>query len=243
MIDATGAPRVPSGNVADPGPIVNAGLNVNKWAEVYGEDPTNTDPEVYAYLPGRWGGFAIAADSEALTDNATNYIVVARSTGVLSVATTNTNWNNSTDYARVARIVLASGARTDDEDFRAGPGGVHGGGSGGGGANTTQTKEMMCGFIATAADKDYRFVLKAAHAGTITETTTRSESGTCTATFKVNTTALGGTVNSVSTSEQSQAHASSNTFAEGDDLVLTVSANSSCLGLSFTIKYTRTLES
>jgi hypothetical protein len=126
MIDESGAPRVPNGNVADPGPIVNDALNVNKWAEVYGEDPENTDPLAYDYLPGRWGGNAIAAGSVALTDDATNYIVVERSTGVLSVATTNTNWNNLTSYARVARIVLASGARTDDEDFRSGPGGVHG---------------------------------------------------------------------------------------------------------------------
>lgn len=126
MIDASGAPRIPNGNVADPGPIVNDALNVNKWAEVYGEDPENTDPLAYDYLPGRWGGTSIAAGSVALTDDATNYIVVARSTGVLSVATTNTNWNNQGTYARVVRIVLASGARTDVEDYRAGPGGVHG---------------------------------------------------------------------------------------------------------------------
>lgn len=136
MIDLSGAPRIPSGNVADPGPIVNDALNVGKWVEVYGEDPTNTDPLVYAHLPGRWGGFAIAAGSEALTNDSTNYVVVQRATGVLSVATTTTNWNNTDDYARVARIVLASGARTDDEDFRAGPNGVHGGGGGGGGGSS-----------------------------------------------------------------------------------------------------------
>lgn len=126
MIDESGAPRIPNGNVADPGPIVNDALNVNKWAEVYGEDPENTDPEAYDYLPGRWGGVTVSAGSVALTDDATNYIVVERSTGTLSVATANTNWNNLASYARVARIVLASGARTDVEDYRAGPGGVHG---------------------------------------------------------------------------------------------------------------------
>ncbi len=110
------------------------------------------------------------------------------------------------------------------------------------GADPTQTGEMMSGFIGTPANKDYRIVVKAAHGGTITETTTRSASGTCTATFKVNTTALGGTANSVSSSEQSQAHSSSNTFAAGDDIVITISSNSSCADMSFTIKYTRTLE-
>lgn len=108
-------------------------------------------------------------------------------------------------------------------------------------AATAQTGEQISGFIASPSDKSYTIVLKMAHAGTVTETTTKSVSGTCTATFKVNSTALGGTANSVSSSETSQAHASTNTFSAGDDIVLTVSANSTCVDMSFTIKYTRTL--
>lgn len=111
----------------------------------------------------------------------------------------------------------------------------------GAGASTTQTDEMIGGFIASPSDKDYKIVVKMAHGGTITETTTVSASGTCTATFKVNTTALGGTANSVSSTEQSQAHASSNTFVAGDDIVITISSNTSCADMSFSIKYTRTL--
>lgn len=99
--------------------------------------------------------------------------------------------------------------------------------------------DAIAGLIAEPADKDYRIVVKAPHRGRIVETTTISGSGTCTATFKINTTALGGTANSVSTSEQSQAHSSSNVFAAGDDIVLTVSANSSCVDLSFCIRYQR----
>ena len=85
-------------------------------------------------------------------------------------------------------------------------------------------------------------MVKSPHGGTITETTTISVSGTCTATFKINTTALGGTANSVSSGEQSQAQASNNVFSAGDDIVLTVSSNSSCADLSFSIKYTRTMD-
>lgn len=109
-------------------------------------------------------------------------------------------------------------------------------------AALSQTKEMIAGFIASPSNKSYTIALKMAHGGTITETTTISVSGTCTATFKVNSTALGGTANSVSSSEQSQAHASTNTFVAGDDIVLTVSSNSSCADMSFSIKYTRTLD-
>lgn len=112
----------------------------------------------------------------------------------------------------------------------------------GSGASTSQTGEQISGFISSPSDKSYTIVLKMAHGGTITETTTKSASGTCTATFKINSTALGGTANSVSSSEQSQSHASSNTFAAGDDIVLTVSSNASCADMSFTIKYTRTLD-
>jgi hypothetical protein len=109
-------------------------------------------------------------------------------------------------------------------------------------ADTTQTKEMIAGFIAAPSDKSYTIALKMAHGGTITETVTKSASGTCTATFKVNSTALGGTANSVSSAEDSEAHASTNTFVAGDDIVLTVSSNSSCADMSFSIKYTRTLD-
>lgn len=108
-------------------------------------------------------------------------------------------------------------------------------------AGASQTGEQISGFIAAPANKDYRIGLDMKHAGTITEVTTRSASGTCTATWKINTTALGGTANSVSSSEQTQSHASSNAFSAGDDIVLTVSSNSSCADMSFTIKYTRTL--
>lgn len=113
--------------------------------------------------------------------------------------------------------------------------------TGGGGASTTQAGECISGLIVTPADGDYRIVVKAPHGGTITEVTTISASGSCTLTVKINTTALGGTANSVTSSEQSQAHSSANVFSAGDDIVLTVSSNAACSKMTFTIKYTRTL--
>lgn len=101
--------------------------------------------------------------------------------------------------------------------------------------------DFISGLIAVATDSDYKIVVKLPYALTITSTTTISASGTCTATFKINTTALGGTANSVSTSEQEQAHSSSNVASVGDDLVITISSNSACQNFSFTIKFTRTL--
>lgn len=95
--------------------------------------------------------------------------------------------------------------------------------------------------IAYPSAKDYRLVIKAAVGRTITEVVTRSVSGTCTATVKVDTTALGGTANSVSSSEQSQLHTTSNTWGVGADLVLTVSSVSACVDMTLTVKTTRTL--
>lgn len=93
--------------------------------------------------------------------------------------------------------------------------------------------------IASPSDEDYTIWLKAPIGGTITETTTKSDSGTCTATFKIEGAALSGTANSVSSTEESQAHSSA--FAEGETIALTVSSNSTCVNMSFTIKYTYNL--
>jgi len=99
--------------------------------------------------------------------------------------------------------------------------------------------ESFSGYIQTVADQDYNLKLKLPWPGTITETSTESESGTCTGTFKVNTTALGGTANSVSSTRDDKSHASANTFVAGDDIRLTVSSNSACVGLAYSVKYTR----
>lgn len=107
-------------------------------------------------------------------------------------------------------------------------------------ASRTQT-ECFNGFISYPENKDYRIVINLPYGCTITDVTTRAEAGTATMTAKINTTALGGTANSVSTSEQTQSHASSNAVSVGDDIVLTISSVSGCLGISYTISYTRTL--
>jgi hypothetical protein len=101
-------------------------------------------------------------------------------------------------------------------------------------------KEQISGFIVSVANQTYIMTLKMRHAGTITSVTTICESGTCTATVKVNSTALGGTANSVSSVEQTQAHVATNTFVAGDDINLVISSNSSCRNMAINIWYSRT---
>jgi hypothetical protein len=107
--------------------------------------------------------------------------------------------------------------------------------------NTDTITDFISGLIESPADGDYVILRNAPYGGTITALTTKSSSGTCTLTGYVNTTALGGTANSVSSTEDAQAHASSNTFVAGDDIKITVSSNSSCADMEFTMKFTRAL--
>ena len=98
--------------------------------------------------------------------------------------------------------------------------------------------------IGSVADGDivlYMKVPAALNGATITETVSDCTSGTATATFKINTTALGGTANSVSSTEQSQAHAATNTLATGDDIVVTISSASSLLDPRFSLSGLRSL--
>ena len=98
-------------------------------------------------------------------------------------------------------------------------------------------------FLIEAADnKDYRVLVNSPHAFTINSIATKSGSGTCTLTAKINSTALGGAANSVSTSEVTQTHSSANDVAIGDDVVLTVSSNSGAEDVSITIACTLTLD-
>ena len=102
------------------------------------------------------------------------------------------------------------------------------------------SKEQFHVLITSPTNKTYVLAQKMRHAGTITETTTDCSEGTATATFNIDGTPLGGTANSVSTTEQSQAHASSNTFSAGDTLSVAVSSNSGCKDLAISVFYTRT---
>lgn len=105
---------------------MNDNFETLDFAAVYGKRQPVTTGLTWGYYGGIWNGFTITAATLTLTNAATNYVVVARSTGVISVSTATTNWNNTTDYARVYKITTAGGVVTTVEDHRAGLHGVHG---------------------------------------------------------------------------------------------------------------------
>lgn len=118
--------QLPSGGQASAEVPINENMDLLAFLTVYGKKVTASSGLTWAYYGGRWGGNAITAATLTLTNTATNYIVVARSGGAISVSTTNTNWNDNTNYARVYLVTVAGGVVTATEDHRAGPKGVHG---------------------------------------------------------------------------------------------------------------------
>ena len=129
-----------------------------------------------------------------------------------------------TDAAGLAIIAATSGTNSGDQDLS-------------GLAAKGQT-DWITGFWEAPSDKAYKLTVKAPYGGTITETTSVCVSGTCTATFSINATPLGGTANAVSSTEQSQAHASANVFVAGDDINVTISSNTSCFAMALGINFT-----
>lgn len=96
-------------------------------------------------------------------------------------------------------------------------------------------------YFPNGTNKAYKLIVNAPVGATITAITTICESGTATLTGSINATPLGGTANAVSTSEQTQAHASANVLAAGDDFTLTLSSVSSLVGMTATVAITVTL--
>jgi hypothetical protein len=219
-------------NVTAAGALMDSEVNANLKTFVL---PASTTISTY--------GRTLVDDADAATARTTLGLVIgtnvqAQDAGLQSIAGLTTLadrmiYTTASDTYAVA--TLTSFARTilDDTDAAT--------------ARTTLSAaarsqtDYLAVLIAAAENKDYVVTQKMPFAGTITDTTTRCASGTCTATFKINTTALGGSANSVSSTESSVARSTSNTFSAGDDIVITISANSSAVDVAATITFTRTL--
>jgi hypothetical protein len=97
--------------------VFNENCDTLSAGALYGKDPATTAALTWGYLGGLYNGNTVASGTVALTNAATNYVVVRRSTGVVSVSTTSTN---SVDplYAKLYKLTTAGGVVTAALDQR-----------------------------------------------------------------------------------------------------------------------------
>jgi len=109
---------------ASPEIIINENFESLDHLAVYARNPATTSALTWGYYGGRWAGFAVSNATLALTASSTNYIVVNKTTGVISTSTATTNWNNSNGFARVYSVVTGTTSATSYEDHRVGGQGI-----------------------------------------------------------------------------------------------------------------------
>ena len=103
---------------------INALLDAASPATLYGRRASTTTALTWGYYGGRYGGTSVANGTVALTASNTNYVVVNRSTGAVSVSTATTNWDSTSTYGRAYKIVAGASTVTSYEDHRSGPYGI-----------------------------------------------------------------------------------------------------------------------
>lgn len=119
---------------ASPEVVVNENFETVSVAGAFGKRHDATSGLTWGYYGARYNGNDVADGTVTLTDDATSYIVVKRSDGVVSVSTGTTNWANADDYARLYEVTTADGAVTAAVDCRLDTGGLLAGSGGSGGA-------------------------------------------------------------------------------------------------------------
>jgi len=146
-----------SASQANPEAIINENFEGLDHVGVFGKAHATSTGLTLGYNGGRWGGTAITAGTVTLTNAATNYVVMLRSSGAVSVSTATTNWNNTALYARLYQLTTAGSVVTATADHRAGQYGPFAGNSYGRTARWIPAREMSpsasggCAALATIA--------------------------------------------------------------------------------------------
>ena len=97
---------------------INAGFDAASPGTLYGRQQSMTSGLTFGYYGGRYNSTLIANGTFLLTANTTNYIVALRTNGVVSRATTTTNWNNQTLYIRLYLVVTDASSIVSFQDHR-----------------------------------------------------------------------------------------------------------------------------
>lgn len=146
-----------SASQASPEVIINENFEALDHVGVFGKAHATSTGLTWGYNGGRWGGISITAGTVTLTNATTNYVVMLRSSGAVSVSTATTNWNNTALYARLYQLTTAGSVVTATADHRAGPYGPFAGNSYGRTARWIPARDMSpsasggCAALATIA--------------------------------------------------------------------------------------------
>lgn len=111
--------------------VVNELFEAASPALIFGRKPETTTGLSWGMYGGAWGPGTTPDAVLALTASATNYVVVERATGIISVSTSSTNYDNTTDYAIAWLLIADASTVTFSGDSRMLAGGTHAAGAGG----------------------------------------------------------------------------------------------------------------
>lgn len=112
-------------------------------AGMYGTNPATTSGLTWGYFGGTWGpGTDIANGTVVVGASTTTYVVAARSNGAISSSTGTTNWNDSTNYIRIAALVSGASGITSITDHRPS---IYNASGGGGGSGTVTSVDITPG--------------------------------------------------------------------------------------------------
>jgi len=104
-------------------------------AALFSRKKSTTTGLTLGYYGGILDGVSYADGTHLLTASTTRYVVAARATGVVSSATSTTNWNDQVNYLRMGVAVVGTSTITSWTDWRQAYGGAGGGSSGVAGAD------------------------------------------------------------------------------------------------------------
>lgn len=123
-------------DAASPEIPTNENFSALDWAGCYAHDATVDSGLIRGYSGGTWGGFTVVDTAHTFGASTTTYVTAKISDGTFDFSTSNTNYNDTTNYKRIEVVVSGASALTSVANKRGGPGGVHGGGGGAGGGSS-----------------------------------------------------------------------------------------------------------
>jgi hypothetical protein len=92
--------------------VVNNNFRALSPSGLYGIRPAGTAGLVLGYFGGAFNGVSVADGTVTLTASNTNYVVAHRTTGVVTAATSTTNWLDTTTYMQLYQLVAGSASFT-----------------------------------------------------------------------------------------------------------------------------------